>query len=135
VIALDANVLARYLLGDDPAQSRAARLLLEDEDEEYFIPITVTLELAWVLRSIAAPRSDVIESLRRLLSLRNVRPQLAEAVFSALHWADGGMEIADAMHLALSGRTERFLTFDRALVKQASRAGAQPAVAVAQTPR
>lgn len=45
----DTNVFARYLLGDDPSQSQAARRLLEDAKAEYRIPITVVLKLAWVL--------------------------------------------------------------------------------------
>ncbi len=129
MIALDTNVLARYLLADDPAQARAARALLEDAGAEYFIPITVTLELAWVLRSANTPRAGIIGPLRELLSLPNVKPQLAEAVFQALRWAEGGLEIADALHLALSAKAGRFLSFDLDLAKQAARAGAQPRVA------
>lgn len=128
MIALDTNVLARYLLADDPGQARAARALLEDAATEYFVPITVTLELAWVLRSAKAPRAAVIEPLRDLLSLPNVKPQLAEAVFQALRWAEGGLEIADALHLALSAKADRFLSFDLDLGKAAARAGAQPQV-------
>lgn len=130
MIALDTNVLARYLLADDAAQARAARALLEDAGTEYFIPITVTLELAWVLRSSRAPRAEIIGPVRDLLSLPNVRPQLAEAVFQALRWAEGGLDIADALHLALSGKAERFLSFDGDLSKQAARAGVQPRVGV-----
>ncbi len=129
MIALDTNVLARYLLADDPAQARAARALLEDAGAEYFIPITVTLELAWVLRSANTPRAGIIGPLRELLSLPNVKPQLAEAVFQALRWAEGGLEIAAALHLALSAKAGRFLSFDLDLAKQAARAGAQPRVA------
>ena len=129
MIALDTNVLARYLLADDPAQARAARALLQDAEAEYFIPITVTLELAWVLRSSNTPRVAIVEPLRELLSLPNVKPQLAEAVFQALRWAEGGLEIADALHLALSAKSGRFLSFDLDLAKRAARAGAQPRVA------
>lgn len=129
MIALDTNVLARYLLADDARQARAARSLLEDTGMEYFIPITVTLELAWVLRSSKVPRAEIIGPLRDLLSLPNVRPQLAEAVFQALRWAEGGLDVADALHLALSGKAERFLSFDGDLTKQAARAGALPQVA------
>ena len=128
MIALDTNVLVRYLLADDAAQTRAARAMLEDLGTEYFVPITVTLELAWVLRSSKVPHAEIIGRIRDLLSLPNVRPQLAEAVFQALRWAESGIDIADALHLALSGKAERFATFDEALVKQARKAGALPAV-------
>ena len=126
MIALDTNILARYLLGDEPAQTRAARRLLEDTGTEYWIPITVVLELAWVLRKAEAPRSVVVEKLRELLSLRNVRPQNADLVFQALRWATQGVDLADALHLVMSAKVERFATFDEALVKQARKLQLQP---------
>ena len=126
MIALDTNVLARYLLGDEPAQVRAARRLLADATAEYWIPVTVVLELAWVLRKAEAPRAEIIEKLRELLSLRNVRAQNADLVFQALRWAAQGMDLADALHLVLSGKAERFATFDENLVKQARKLGVRP---------
>jgi len=81
LIALDTNILARYLLDDEPAQARAARRLLAEAKSEYWIPVTVVLELAWVLRKADAPRRLVMERLRDLLSLRNVRAQNADLVF------------------------------------------------------
>ena len=128
MIALDTNILARYLLDDEPAQARAARRLLADAKAEYWIPVTVVLELAWVLRKGDAPRSVVMERLRDLLSLRNVRVQNADPVFQALRWSAQGMDLADALHLVLSGKAERFATFDEALVKQARKLGVQPPV-------
>ncbi len=128
MIALDTNILARYLLDDEPAQARAARRLLADTKAEYWIPVTVVLELAWVLRKGDAPRSVVMERLRDLLSLRNLRVQNADLVFQALRWAAQGMDLADALHLVLSGKAERFATFDEALVKLARKLGVQPTV-------
>ncbi len=128
MIALDTNILARYLLDDEPAQARTARRLLADAKTEYWIPISVMLELAWVLRKSDSPRAIVIGKLRELLSLRNVRPQNADLVFQALRWAAEGMDLADALHLVLSGKAEWFATFDEALVKQARKLGVQPPV-------
>jgi len=128
LIALDTNILARYLLDDEPAQARAVRRLLADANAEYWIPVTVVLELAWVLRKSDAPRSVVMERLRDLLSLRNVRVQNADPVFQALRWAAQGMDLADALHLVLSGKSERFATFDEALIRQARKLGVQPTV-------
>jgi predicted nucleic-acid-binding protein len=128
LIALDTNILARYLLDDEPAQTRAARRLLADTKAEYWIPVTVVLELAWVLRKSDAPRAVIMGRLRDLLSLRNVRAQNADLVFQALRWAAQGMNLADALHLVLSGKAERFATFDEALVKQARKLGVQPPV-------
>ncbi len=127
MIALDTNILARYLLGDDRAQMNAARRLLDDADQECWVPLTVVLELSWVLRKSAAPREVILEKMRELLSLRNVRAQSADLVFQALRWAVQGMDFADALHLALSGKAERFVTFDKDLVKQTRKIGVNPA--------
>ena len=86
------------------------------------------LELAWVLRKADAPRSVVMARLRDLLSLRSVRVQNADLVFQALRRAAQGIDLADALHLVLSGKAERFATFDEALVKQARKLGVQPPV-------
>ncbi len=64
----------------------------------------------------------------RPLVLRNVRPQNADLVFQALRWAAQGMDLADALHLALSSKAEGFATFDEQLVKQAGSLGVQPPV-------
>ena len=48
MIALDTNVLARYLLNDDAAQAEAAEALLSS-GERFFVPLTVWLDLVWVL--------------------------------------------------------------------------------------
>ena len=128
MIALDTSILARYLLDDEPAQARTARRLLADAKVEYWIPVTVVLELAWVLRKADAPRAVIMDRLRDLLSLRNVRAQNADLVFQALRWAAQGMDLADALHLVMSGKAERFVTFDESLVKQARKLGLQPLV-------
>ena len=52
--ALDTNVLVRYLVQDDAAQFAAARRLIRRcvaDDATLFVPVTVVLELEWVLRS------------------------------------------------------------------------------------
>jgi hypothetical protein len=67
VRAVDTNVLARYYLADDPAQARVAKGVLESG--AVFIPKTVMLELAWVLKSVAEqPAPKALECLRHLVA-------------------------------------------------------------------
>lgn len=50
---LDTNVLLRFLTGDDPDQSPAARRLLEEGEargERFHVTTTVLCELVWSLR-------------------------------------------------------------------------------------
>ncbi|MSQ58705.1 MAG: PIN domain-containing protein [Betaproteobacteria bacterium] len=128
MIALDTNLLARFLLGDEPVQSAAAKRVLENPDEPLWIPVTVTLELAWVLKSRGVPREACIEALRTLFALPNVRPQLPGAIATAFQSSDGGIDLADALHLALSANAGKFLSFDTQLAKQARRLGTYPVV-------
>ncbi len=52
--ALDTNVLVRFLVQDDAAQGEAAARLIRNgirAGTPLFVPVTVRLELEWVLRS------------------------------------------------------------------------------------
>ena len=128
MIALDTNVLARYLLADEPSQARAAGKRIEDGEGEFWIPVTVVLELAWVLRAKKVPDAEIAARLQELFTLGNLRLQCSSAVFRALRWAEQGLDLADALHLALSDKASHFLTFDEALTRRATKLGAHPAV-------
>lgn len=124
---VDTNVLARFVLADDAGQHRRAVAALET-DEDLFIPITVLLELAWVLGARDATRAEITSALRRIVGLPRAHAQHPEAVRRALDWMEAGLDFADAFHLALSERSEKFLSFDADLARRAARLGARPAV-------
>jgi predicted nucleic-acid-binding protein len=70
--ALDTNVLARLLVQDDDTQTDAAAKLLERHrrvGEALVIPVTVVLELEWVLRSrYKFSKSDVMDTFSAMLA-------------------------------------------------------------------
>lgn len=123
VIAVDTNVLVRLLVGDDLLQrDRAAALFAHAE--AIFIAKTVLLEAAWVLQSAYAfPRTDVAEALKKLAGLPNVIVEDAERVARALGYAERGVDVADALHVASSSEAETFYTFDQRLIRQAGAQG------------
>ena len=125
MISVDTNLLARFLLKDDPVQHRRAVAVLAS-GEEVFVPVTVLLELAWVLRARESTREEIHAALRGILALPRVRSQHEDAVRTALGWSEAGLDIADALHLALSGKASRFVTFDAVLARRAARLGTQP---------
>jgi predicted nucleic acid-binding protein len=127
VIALDTNVLARLLLDDEPQQAQHAERLLAAH-ADCWIPVTVLLELAWVLRSAGYDRARVVHALSRVIAMTNVRPQNPEAVRRALAWSEAGVDIADALHLALSPPAEIFATFNADLVAKAAQLALTPKV-------
>ncbi len=54
MIAVDTNILVRYLVQDDPAQGKIAARFLEDKltaDAPGFVSTVAVLELNWVLRA------------------------------------------------------------------------------------
>jgi len=117
MIALDTNILARFYV-DDPADPEAAKQRpiarrIITESTSLFVPITVVLELEWVLRAFYGfDASQVIRVFEHLLGLGHVNTEEAERVAAALPLAAQGMDFADALHLAGSGHCEALYTFD-----------------------
>lgn len=127
MIALDTNVLVRFLVNDEASQARRARALIEANS--VFVPVTVLLETEWVLRGgYGLARAEVVRLLRALLGLPDLATEDPQRIARALEWHEGGIDFADALHLAASTRAERFATFDRKLVKAARKLRAAKAV-------
>jgi predicted nucleic-acid-binding protein len=120
VVAADTNVIVRFLTRDDPAQAaRAASLLSRSL---VWISKTVLLETAWVLQRLYGfTATDVNQALKAFAGLRNVRVEDAMQVAKAFEWTALGIDFADALHLASSVGTNRFLTFDRKFSRRAKK--------------
>jgi predicted nucleic-acid-binding protein len=117
VIALDTNVVVRFLVNDDPAQFRRARALIGHGD--IFIAATVLLETEWVLRAGYGFRpSDIRRFLRALLGLPGVATNDPARIARALDAYEAGLDFADALHIALSDRADAFATFDGRLIRR-----------------
>ena len=129
MISLDTNILARFLLNDDPAQFKQARDLLKRPDI-YTAPPTVLLELVWVLESYDSTRDEIVQALKMLMGLPNFKPKSFEAICYAVNWYAAGMDFGDAIHLALSAGDDVFAPFDKTLGKVAEQNGIAPQVRV-----
>lgn len=94
MIGIDTNVLVRYIAQDDAAQSAQATQLIEQvcsAQAPGFIGVVVLVELAWVSESCyGATRAEVVEILRRILSIRQLVVQEAELVWKALRLFESG---------------------------------------------
>ena len=118
MIALDTNVVVRYLVADDVAQTDRAEALLRSG--AVLVLKTVLMEAEWVLRtSYRLDRTAIGLGLRRLLGLPGVEVEDEAAVARAFAWFDQGLDFADALHLASSGDADAFATFDRTLQRRA----------------
>ena len=121
MIALDTNVWVRYVTNDDPFQARRAMDILAAADE-VFLPKTVLLALEWVLRAVYnLPRHTILKSMLQILGLPMVRSEKPEQVAQALDWFRGGIDFADALHMAGCATAEAFVTFDEVLIRKGKR--------------
>jgi predicted nucleic-acid-binding protein len=119
MLAVDTNVIVRIVTNDDPEQTQRAVALFERE--RIFIAKTVLLEVEWVLRfSYHLPRGIIAPTLRKVVGLQQVEVENPDEIFIALDGYEQGLDFADALHLASSGRAEGFATFDQKMAKRAS---------------
>ena len=119
MIALDTNVLVRFLVGDDPEQTRIARELVSGlgDDRPGFICREVVLELAWVLeRTYGIRRREIADALDGLIASREIRVETADDIASSVaSWREGGPGLGDWMIAAAARRSgaQILVTFDR----------------------
>lgn len=118
MLSLDTNVLARYLLGDDLEQQKQASILISNN--QCFVLMTVILELAWVLKSQKIGKVIIIQKLIELSKLSNIHLENEQVFKNAMSWAIQGMDIADAIHSALSQNYSHLpmTTFDINFIKK-----------------
>jgi len=118
MLALDTNIIVRYLTGDHPKQSPRARALVDANN--VFVATTVMLECEWVLRSVYGYQpQQVCAALRAFAGLRRVSLENPALLAHALDRAEQGMDFADALHLGSTGDCEAMMTFDRRFIKAA----------------
>lgn len=132
MIALDTNVLVRYLVRDHAEQAEAARGVLDALTAENpgFVCREVLVELVWVLeRSYRISRIEISSQLLNLVGADAlVVESAADVARAALSYRDGSADFSDAMVLAAARRADAhpLYTFDR-------RAASQEGVQLVQT--
>lgn len=129
--ALDTNVLARFFV-DDPDDAQAARqrpAAVAAVSEPAYVSVTVLLEFEWVLRGFYAfARRDVVKVMWALAGIEHITLEDRAAVLAALDAFAGGLDFADALHLARGSRVTSFATFDQRLAKRARSLALTPPV-------
>ena len=118
--AVDTNVLVRALVQDDAAQGRRAQACLAAQP--VYVPVTVILELEWVLRSRYgfSPKA-IADAMEKLAILENAVIGEQAAVAAAARKMRQGWDFADALHHALAAGCDDFATFDNNLARRAKR--------------
>ena len=125
--AVDTNIIVRYLARDDAEQFALAKAVLTSGP--VFIGVTVVLETCWVIERVYGRSvADTVALVRAVLGLPSMIVEDAVSVANALAWAEAGLDIADAIHLARSADCADFATFDATLAKRSKDLSAVPVV-------
>jgi len=87
MIGLDTNVVLRYLLQDDPKQSRQANEIFEHRlsgENPGFLSLVTILEIVWVLRSLLRRSpAQIAAHIEHLLAADVLEVQNEQQVFEA----------------------------------------------------
>lgn len=122
MIAVDTNVIVRYLVGDDPEQAEAARTLIDGLTPSHpgFICKEIAIEVAWVLeRSYRFTRAHIANVLMGLTASDSLVVKNSDDVAAAAHrYRQGGVDFSDLMILSATNRecATALYAFDRQLV-------------------
>jgi len=118
VIAVDTNIIIRFLVNDDPKQFKKAYSIFNTK--EIFIPDTVILETEWVLRyAYEFSPNEICEALTKLFGLKNIHLSNATSISRAIDWHRKELDFSDALHLTQCQQYNKLYTFDKAFASKA----------------
>ena len=125
MIAVDTNVLVRFLVEDDARQTARARALFHrtiESGSKAFVSDVVLCELVWVMeRSYKVRREEIAQILGRLLRASHLAFSSSEIPIQALESFEAGSgDFADYLireHASYQG-CEAVATFDGDLLKE-----------------
>ncbi len=122
--SLDTNVLVRYLVQDDAKQLALTKRLIRKSvaaGQTLFVPVTVFLELEWVLRSsFKYTKEATLKTLDGLLAADELSFESESAIEHArILYAESSADFSDCVHIALAYRAGEppLWTFDVAAAK------------------
>lgn len=123
MIGLDTNVLVRYSVRDDPAQTAAATRLIESRCTAHDpgrVALVVLCELVWVLdRGYGYARPDIVGVLRKILGASDLQVEQSDLAWQALGlYESGKADFADYVIGLCNrmGQADVTYTFDRRTV-------------------
>lgn len=124
MFALDTNVLVRYIMQDDPAQTELVTQYIESltSDDPAFISSLVLCELCWVLKSAyGASRQDCATAIEAILEVPVFTFDDGEICSRALQsYIAGSADFSDFVirETALSAQCDGVKTFDKNALRE-----------------
>ncbi len=118
MIAVDTNIVVRFLTKDDETQFQKSLKLFQEQN--IFIGDTVILEVEWVLRlAYKSTPEQVCQAFKKLFGLPNTYISDVNAIAQVLEWYEIGLDFADAFHLVKSQHCPELYTFDQKFYSKA----------------
>lgn len=125
MIALDTNILVRFLVEDDPTQTERARKTLQtavESDVPCYISDVVLCEIVWVLEtSYEFKKAEIVEVLGKLLQATHLAFSARDQLYRALEaYGAGRGDFADYLirEHARGAGCQAVVTFERKLLKE-----------------
>ncbi len=125
MVGLDTNVLLRYLVQDDPAQSPRATEIIErrlTRRDPGFVSLVSILEIVWVLGTLyKRSRSEIADHVEMILAADTLEVQNEQEIYQAvvaLRNATGTFEDALIGALGAWRGCSATLTFDQNAAKR-----------------
>ncbi|MCL2282377.1 MAG: PIN domain-containing protein [Fibromonadales bacterium] len=119
MVLVDANIILRYLLNDEPNQSEIAKQELKSGNVK--ILTQVVAEVIYVLSKVyRIGRKDISKNLLKIFLLEGVRVENEEVVFFAIaEYGDSNLDFVDELLYANTRiRGDEVKTFDEKLNKK-----------------
>ncbi len=124
MIALDTNVVVRFLVDDDPAQCERAAALIQgacERGETLFVAHIVLCEVVWVLESAyGVDKPGIARTLATLCRARHLKLEAVDLMHRALAaYEHGKGDFSDYLirERALARGCSALATFDKALLR------------------
>lgn len=117
---LDANLIIRFLLKDNPPQAESAKKLLTETTERLILTDLVIAEVVWVLQSIyQLTKQEIIEKILKMLELKSLIVNYPLFVNSLLIYKDYNISFVDAYLIAFceQNKLEGIYSFDKGMDK------------------
>jgi predicted nucleic-acid-binding protein len=125
MIAVDTNILVRFLTKDDKDQFEKSKQILQTQ--QIFVPDTVLLETEWVLRFAYQFKPNQIQiAFSKLFGLENIHLNHSPYIKKTLDWYEKGLDFADALHLAQVQHCQKMMTFDKRFINKAKEIASCP---------
>ena len=125
MIAIDTNILVRWITQDDPVQGKKVEILFKKHNtvEAILISEVVLVELEWVLSSVYGfNREQIADTLSRILRVRQFTFRNRENIAKAIeHYTGGERDFSDCMIGELGYELHaKTYTFDKALKRNSN---------------